>query len=94
VVQDLEHGQIDNWNFDAKALLKSAKIRLKLGISKFCSFIHYVFELLALNTIIEGITIISLINDFDHVTNKFFVFDEKNLKIMASMSRNMQQNSV
>jgi hypothetical protein len=28
VAQDLEHGQIDNWNFDAKALLKT-KARLK-----------------------------------------------------------------
>ncbi len=43
-----------------------------------------------LNTIIEGITKISLINDFDHVASKFFVFDKKNLKIMASMSRNIQ----
>jgi hypothetical protein len=32
---DLEHGQIENWNFDANALLKSAKIKLRLTISKF-----------------------------------------------------------
>ncbi len=77
MVQDLEHGEIDNWNFDAKALLKSTKMKLTLGISKFSSFIHYVLELFALNTKIEGIIKISLVSDFDHVTNKFFVFDKK-----------------
>jgi hypothetical protein len=76
-VQDLEHDEIDNWNFDAKALLKSAKIKLRLGISKFSSFIHDVLGLFALNTKIEGITKISLVNDFDHVTSKFFVFEKK-----------------
>ncbi len=70
-MQDLEHGQIDNWNFDAKALLKSAKIKLRLRISKFSSFIHCVLGLFALNTKI------SLGNDFDHVTSKFFVIDKK-----------------
>jgi hypothetical protein len=40
--QDLEHGQIDNSNFDAKALLTRVKIKLRLRISKFSSFIHYV----------------------------------------------------
>jgi hypothetical protein len=39
---DLEHGLIDNWNFDTKALLKSAKIKLRLTISKYSSFIHYI----------------------------------------------------
>ncbi len=43
---------------------------------------HYVFRLFAFNTKIECITIISLVNDFDHVTGKIFVFD-KNLKIIA-----------
>ncbi len=38
---DLEHGQIDNWNFDAKQLLIRAKIKLRLRISKFSSSIHY-----------------------------------------------------
>ncbi len=80
---NLEHGEIDNRNFDAKALLKSAKINLRLRISKFSSFIHYVLGLFALNTKIEGITKISLVNDFDHVTSKFFAYDKKNLKIMA-----------
>jgi hypothetical protein len=75
VVQDLEHGEIDNWNFDAKALSKSAKIKLRLGISKFSSFIHYVLRLFALNTKIEGIAKISLVNDFDHVPSKIFVFE-------------------
>ncbi len=51
----MEHSEIDNWNFDAKALLKSAKIKLRLTILKFSSFIHYVFGLFALNTKIEGI---------------------------------------
>jgi hypothetical protein len=43
MVQDLEHGEVDYWSFDAKALLKSAKIKLRIGISKFSSFIHHVF---------------------------------------------------
>jgi hypothetical protein len=44
VGQDLEHGEIDNRSLDAKALLKSAKIKLRLGISKFSSYIkiHYI----------------------------------------------------
>jgi hypothetical protein len=46
-----------------------------------------------LNTKIKGITKIWLVNDFDQVTSKFFVFLQKNLKIMASMSRNIQQCS-
>jgi hypothetical protein len=83
VGQDLEYGQIDNWNFYVKALLIRAKIKLRLTISKFCSFIHCALGLFALNTQIEGITKISLVNDFDHVTNKFFVFDQKKLKVMA-----------
>ncbi len=88
--QDLEHSEIDNWNFDAKALLKSAKIALRRTISKFYSFIHYVFGLFALNTKIEGITKISLVNDFDHVIINFLFLTKKNLKIMASMSGNIQ----
>jgi hypothetical protein len=80
MVSDLEHSEIDSWNFDAKALLKSAKIKLRLQISKFSSFMHCVLGLFALNTKIEGITKISLVNDFDHVTNKFFVFDKRILK--------------
>jgi hypothetical protein len=77
VGQYLEHGEIDNWNFDAKALLKSAKIKLRLKISKFSSLIHYVLGLFALNTKIEGIIKISLVKNFDHVTSKFSVFDKK-----------------
>jgi hypothetical protein len=56
VGQDLEHGQIDNSNFDAKALLTRVKIKLRLRISKFSSFVHYVLGLFALNTKIECIT--------------------------------------
>jgi hypothetical protein len=63
VEQDLEHGEIDNWNFDAK-------IKLRLRISNFSSFIHYVLGLFALNTKIEGIIKISLVIDLDHVTKK------------------------
>ncbi len=33
MVQDLEHGEIDYWNFDAKALLKNAKMKLIMRIS-------------------------------------------------------------
>ncbi len=40
-------------------------------------------DFLRYNTKIEGITKISLVNDFDHVISKFFVFDKKNLKTMA-----------
>jgi hypothetical protein len=80
VVQDLEHGEIDYWSFDAKALLKSAKIKLRMGISKFSSLIHYVVGSFILKTKIEGITTILLVTDFDHVTNKIFVFDTKTLK--------------
>ncbi len=53
--QYLEHSEIDSWNFDAKALLKSAKIKLRLTISKFSSFIHNILGLFALNTKIEVI---------------------------------------
>jgi hypothetical protein len=42
MVQDLEHGQIDYWSFDAKELLIRAKMKLRIRISEFCSFIHYV----------------------------------------------------
>ncbi len=80
MVQDLEHGEIDYWNFDAKALLKNAKMKLTMRISIFSSFIHYVVGLFILKTKIEGITTILLVTDFDHVTNKIFVFDTKILK--------------
>jgi hypothetical protein len=97
---DLKHGEIDNLNFDAKALLKSAKIKLTFEFQNFLHlyffshfFIHYVLGLFALNTKTEVMTKISLVNDFDHIASKFFVFD-KNLKIMASMSTNIQQCSV
>jgi hypothetical protein len=66
---------------DSKALLKSAKIKLRLRTSKFSSFIHYILGLFALNTKIEGITKISLINDFDHETSKFFISDKRFLKL-------------
>jgi hypothetical protein len=56
-------------------------MKLRLRITKFYSFIHYALGLFALNTKIEGITKISLVNDLDHVTSKFFVFDKKNLKL-------------
>ncbi len=80
MVQDLEHGEIDYWNFDAKALLKNAKMKLTMRISIFSSFIHYVVGLFILKTKIEGIKTILLVTDFDHVTNKIFVFDTKILK--------------
>ena len=82
MVQDLEHGEIDYWNFDAKALLKNAKMKLTMRISIFSSFIniYYVVGLFAWKAKIEGITTILLITDFDHVTNKNFVFDTKILK--------------
>jgi hypothetical protein len=79
VGQDLERDEIDSWNFDTKALLIRAKIKLRFRISEFSSFIHYVLGLFALNTKIEGITKISLVND--HVISKFFVFDKKILKL-------------
>jgi hypothetical protein len=55
-------------------------MKLRMRISKFSSFIHYVVGLFILKTKIEGITTILLITDFDHVTNKIFVFDTKILK--------------
>ncbi len=78
--QDLEHGEIDYWSFDAKVLLKSAKMKLRMTISKFSSFIHNVVGLFILKTKIEGIITILLVTDFDHVTNKIFAFDTKILK--------------
>ncbi len=80
MVQDLEHGEIDYWNFDAKALLNNAKMKLTMRISIFSSFIPYVVGLFILKTKIEGIKTILLVTDFDHVTNKIFVFDTKILK--------------
>jgi hypothetical protein len=70
-------GKIDSWNFDAKALFKSAKINLRLRISKFYSFIRCFLGLFALNTKIEGITKISLVNDIDRILRKFFTFDKR-----------------
>jgi hypothetical protein len=56
-------------------------MKLRLQISKFSSFIHYVAGLFILKTKIEGITTtILLVTDFDHMTNKIFVFDIKILK--------------
>ncbi len=55
------------------------KIELRLRISKFSSFIHYVLGLFELNTKIEGITKIWLVNDFNHVTNKLFIFCKKKI---------------
>jgi hypothetical protein len=52
-------------------------MKLRIRISKFSSFIHYVAGLFILKTKIEGITTILLLTDFDHVTNKIFVFDTK-----------------
>ncbi len=39
---DLEHDEIDDWIFNEKASLKSVKMVLRLGISKFSLFIPYV----------------------------------------------------
>jgi hypothetical protein len=55
-------------------------MKLRIRISKFSSFIHYVVGLFILKTKIEGITTILLITDFDHMTNKNFAFDTKILK--------------
>jgi hypothetical protein len=68
-------------------------MKLRIPISKFSSFIHYVVGLFILKTKIEGIITILQVTDFDHVTNKIFVFD-KNLKILALMGRNIQRHSV
>ncbi len=76
MVQDLEHGEIDYWSFDAKALSKSAKMKLRIRISKFSSFIHYVAGLFILKTKIEGITTILLVTDFDHVTKFLFLIQK------------------
>ncbi len=77
--------------FRCKSIINSCKNKVKT-ISKFSSFIHYFLGLFALNTKTEDITKISLVNDFDHVTANF-LFLTKNLKIMDSMSRNIQQCS-
>ncbi len=63
-----------------KVLLKRAKMKLRIRISKFSSFIHCVAGLFILKTKIEGIITILLVTDFDYVTNKIFVFDIKILK--------------
>jgi hypothetical protein len=55
-------------------------MKLTMTISIFSSFIHYVAGLIILKTKIEGITAILLVTDFDHVTNKIFVFNTKILK--------------
>jgi hypothetical protein len=81
VGQDLEHNEIDDWSFYAKALLKCAKMKLRVRISKFSSFIHYLVGLLILKTKIECITAILLVTDF--------YFWHKNLKISALMGRNI-----
>ncbi len=51
-------------------------MKLRIRISKFSPFIHYVVGLFILKTKIEGMTTILLVSDFDHVTNKIFVVDE------------------
>ncbi len=60
------------------------KNKVKNENLKFSSFIHYVVGLFILKTKIEGITTILLVTDFDHVTNKIFVFDTKILKFWPS----------
>ncbi len=80
------------FKFRCKSIINLCKNKVKT-ISKISSFIHCVLGLFVLNTKIKGITKIWLVNDFDQVTSKFFVFLQKNLKIMASMSRNIQQCS-
>jgi hypothetical protein len=55
-------------------------MKLRIRISKFSSFIHYVVGSFILKTKIECITTILLVTDFGHVTNKIFVFDTKILK--------------
>jgi hypothetical protein len=55
-------------------------MKLTIPILIFSSFIHYVAGLFILKTKIEGITAILLVTDFNHVTNKIFVFDTKILK--------------
>ncbi len=85
---------IDYSSFDAKALLTHAKMKLTMTISKFSSFIYYVFGLFVWKTKIEGITTILLITDFDHVKNKILVFWHKNLKILALIGTNIQRHSI
>jgi hypothetical protein len=51
MVADIVKSIIDfRLNFDGKALLKSAKMKLRIRISKFSSFIHYVVGLFVLKT--------------------------------------------
>jgi hypothetical protein len=66
--------------FRYKSIINSCKNKVKT-VSKFSSFIHCVLGLFVLNTKIKGITKIWLINDFDHVTRKFFVFYKRILKL-------------
>ncbi len=63
-------------NFDAKALLKSAKIKLILNFKIFFSY-TLCYWIICIKYKNEGITKIPLVNDFDHVTNKFFVSTKK-----------------
>jgi hypothetical protein len=72
VVQDLEHGKLTIEVSMQKALLTHAKMKLRILISKFSSFIHYVTRLFILNTKIECITTILLVTDFGHVTKFYF----------------------
>jgi hypothetical protein len=39
---DLKYDEIDDWSFNEKASLNSAKIVLRLRISKFSSSVHYI----------------------------------------------------
>ncbi len=45
---DLEHDEIDDWSFNEKASLNSAKMVLRLEISKFGSSVHYIVGLFVL----------------------------------------------
>jgi hypothetical protein len=55
-------------------------MKLRIRIFKFSLFIHFVAGLFILKTKIEGTKTILLVTNFDHVTNKIFVFDTKILK--------------
>ncbi len=66
--------------FRCKSIINSYKNKVKT-ISKFSSFIHLCSWIICVKYKNWGITKISLVNDFDHVTNKFFVFDKKILKL-------------
>jgi hypothetical protein len=64
--------KIGKLKFRCKCIIKEGKNKVKIDNFKI-SFIHCVLGLFVLNTKI------SLLNDFDHVTSKFFVFNKKSL---------------